>query len=196
MASPATATSDEALLARMAAHDQAALSCLYDRYRGVLFALALRILRDRAEAEEVMADVFLQAWRGARDFDRMRGSVPAWLVTLCRSRAIDRLRARGRREAAMTALAREEAGRAGGASGEEHDPERHAEVALRRGRIRAALAALAPRQREAIALAYYGGLSHTEIAARIAEPLGTVKTWIRQGLMTLKEQLIAQFEGE
>src|SRR5437867_12537831 len=99
-------TSDEYLVARMAARDQEALSAIYDRYRAVLFSLALRILRDRAEAEEALADVFLQAWRQAGGFDRSRGAVGAWLINLCRSRAIDRLRARGRRAATLDALAR------------------------------------------------------------------------------------------
>ncbi|HKB06957.1 MAG TPA: sigma factor, partial [Candidatus Polarisedimenticolia bacterium] len=89
-AMPESTPADEVLIARMVARDQEALATLYDRYRCVLFSLALRILRDRAEAEEALADVFLQAWRQARGFEARRGSVGAWLVTLCRSRAIDR----------------------------------------------------------------------------------------------------------
>jgi RNA polymerase sigma-70 factor (ECF subfamily) len=194
MASP-SGPPDESLVTRMAAHDQEALSSLYDRHRRVIYALALRVLRDAAEAEEVLTDVFLQAWRHAPGYDRSRGSVPAWLINLCRSRAIDRLRARGRREAAHSALAREDQGRAAAPSKAGDGPEEEADLALKRRRIEAALGALSASQRQAIELAYYGGLSHTEIAERLGEPLGTVKTRIRQGLLTLRESLGAQFEG-
>jgi RNA polymerase sigma-70 factor (ECF subfamily) len=185
-----SAAPDEALVALMAARDQEALSCLYDRHRRVVYALALRILRDRAEAEEVLADVFLQAWRQAEGYDRARGTVSGWLVNLCRSRAIDRLRSRGRREAGETAAAREE-GDADPAS----SPEEHADLALKRRHIVRALMALAPRQREAVELAYYGGFTHSEIAARLGEPLGTVKTRIRQGLSALRESLGVQLDA-
>src|SRR5262245_23313909 len=97
--------SDARLVSRMAAGDQGALSELYDRHRGLVFALTLRVLRDRAEAEAALTDVFLQAWRGAAGFDDVRGSVAAWLVMLARSRAIDRVRGRARREAAHAGLA-------------------------------------------------------------------------------------------
>ena len=169
-----TQESDTGLVARMAAGDQAALSDLYDRHRGVVFALALRVLRDRAEAEEILTDVFLQAWRGAAGFDHKRASVPAWLVMMCRSRAIDRARSRGRREAATATLAREGAPSAVGSVTPAPDPVSHVEAASRRQRIVAALGSLTPQQRSAIELAYYEGLSHTEIAAKLKEPLGTV----------------------
>jgi RNA polymerase sigma-70 factor (ECF subfamily) len=191
-------TTDETLVARMAGGDQGALSSLYDRYRAVVFSFARRVLGDRAEAEEVLTDVFLQAWRGAAGFDRSRGSVAGWLITLCRSRAIDRLRARGRREATLEALARE--GAAGAAAGAPGDPEaargpgEAAEITARRRRIAAALEGLSQPQRRAIELAYYGGLSQSEIAARLGEPLGTVKTRIQQGLMALRETLGGQLD--
>src|SRR2546428_12008061 len=114
---PVSSTPDEILVARMAARDQAALSTIYNRSRAVVFSLALRILRDRAEAEEALADVFLQAWHQASGFDRARGPVGAWLITLCRSRAIDRLRARGRRDTALDIVAR-----AGGGQQDEPPP--------------------------------------------------------------------------
>lgn len=192
MASDPEAT-DANLVARISGRDQEALSSLYDRHRGVVFALALRILRDRAEAEEVLADVFHQAWRGAGGYDPLRGSVAGWLFTLCRSRAIDRLRARGRRDAALGALALEERG--GGTSWPATDgPEDRADLDLKRRLIAQALGGLAPAQRAALELAYYQGLSHSEIAARLGEPLGTVKTRIRQGLLALRESLGARFE--
>jgi len=183
-----TEHTDEALMQRMAKQDQEALSALYDRYRRVLFTLALRILRDRAEAEEAMTDVFFQAWKSAGGFDPLRGSVAAWLITLCRSRAIDRLRARGRRDAALAALAADPlqtaSPSAAGAS-----PAESAELGHRSAQIVAALATLPPEQKGALELAYYAGLSHSEIAEKLGEPLGTVKTRIRQGLLTLKETL-------
>ncbi|HEY3174817.1 MAG TPA: sigma-70 family RNA polymerase sigma factor [Candidatus Polarisedimenticolia bacterium] len=181
---------DHTLVARMVAGDQEALSCLYDRHRGLVFALALRILRDRAEAEEVLADVYLQAWRGAAGFNEQRGSVSAWLVTLGRSRSIDRLRARGRREAVLNEHSRSEPARAGESGAGEAAGARY-EVVAKRRRITQALSTLPPAQRSAIELAYYDGLSHSEIAARLREPLGTIKTRIRQGLMTLRESLDA-----
>ena len=158
---------DDTLVVRMAAGDQAALSELYDRHRGVVFALALRVLRDRAEAEEALTDVFLQAWRGAAGFDRLRGSVPGWLITLCRSRAIDRLRSRGRREAAMTALAQEGGETTVGSVTPAADPAEQVDILAKRRRIGAALAGLTPQQRAAIELAYYGGMSHSEIAQKL-----------------------------
>ncbi len=184
---------DASLVARITGRDQEALSSLYDRYRGVVFALALRMLRDRAEAEEVLADVFHQAWRSAGGYDPLRGSVAGWLFTLCRSRAIDRLRARGRRDAALGALALEERG--GGMPRPATDsPEGQADLHLKRRLISQALDGLATAQRAALELAFYGGLSHSEIATRLGEPLGTVKTRIRQGLLALRESLGTQFE--
>ncbi len=189
---PTGSETDETLVARMSERDQAALSSLYDRHRGVLFALALRILRDRAEAEEVLGDVFLQAWRQAGGYDPTRGTVSGWLINLCRSRAIDRLRSRGRRVAGTEALAREEAVRpAGGAPAD--DPEEAADLTLKRRRVAQALNALPEVQRDALELAYYEGLSHSEIATRLGQPLGTVKTRIRQGLIVLRESLAEAF---
>ncbi len=189
---PDSEITDERLVARMSARDQAALASLYDRHRGVVYALALRILRDRAEAEEVLADVFLQAWRSSAGFDRGRGSVAGWLFTLCRSRAIDRLRARGRRDAAHAALAREDAAPVAAPAAE--GPEADVARGQKRRLIGTALGALSPAQRSALELAYFEGLSHTEIAERLGEPLGTVKTRIRQGLLTLRESLGAKFD--
>ena len=186
-----TVLSDEALVARMAEQDQEALSALFDRYRGVVFSLALRILKERAEAEEVLTEVFFQAWSGAVGFDALRGTVAAWLVTLCRSRAIDRLRAKGRRDSGLGLIAQQQSKAVSPAVGRES--EAAAEIQMRRTRIQAALDNLTPEQRGALELAYYGGLSHSEIAAKLGEPLGTIKTRIRQGLLMLRESLGAQF---
>jgi len=193
---PVSTTPDEILVARMAARDQDALSAIYDRYRALVFSLALRILRDRADAEEALADVFLQAWRQAGGFDRTRGPVGAWLTTLCRSRAIDRLRARGRRVANLDALARAGGGREDvPAPSPGRSPDEAADLVMRRQRIGAAVGALSPDQRRALEMAYYEGLSHSEIATALGEPLGTVKTRIRQGLITLRQKLSARFEA-
>jgi len=184
-----TSTPDAALVARVAQQDQQALSELYDRYRCLVFSLALRILKERSEAEEVMTDVFFQCWRGAVGFDRARGSVASWLITLCRSRAIDRLRARGRRDASLAALRSDPAH---AVASSEEAPDEIAAVQQRRALVRSALGALSEAQRATLELAYYGGLSHTEIAEQLGEPLGTVKTRIRQTLLALRQSLGAR----
>jgi len=189
---PAAPLTDVDLLQKITARDPEALACLFDRYRRMVHALALRILRNRDEAEETLLDVFHQAWRQASWYDPGRGSVGAWLVTICKSRCFDRLRAQGRRATAETALQREALGSGAGGIASE-SPEESAEAALKRRRIMGALGALSESQRRAIELAYYGGLSHSEIAARLGEPLGTVKTRIRQAMITLRESLAAQF---
>jgi RNA polymerase sigma-70 factor (ECF subfamily) len=179
--------SDEELVGRVARGDAEALSLLYDRHRGVVFGLALRILRDRAEAEEVLTDVFFQAWRSAAGFEPLRGSVAGWLVTLCRSRAIDRLRARGRRGSAAETLMQQETFPPAAIA----SPEQAVFLEERRRRVADALGHLTPEQRTALELAYYGGHSHAEIAEKLGAPLGTVKTRIRQGLLALRERLIS-----
>jgi RNA polymerase sigma-70 factor (ECF subfamily) len=185
-----SAATDEQLVARAAAQDADALSALYDRHRATLFSMALRILRDRAEAEEVLGDVFLQAWRQSASYEPARGSVAGWLVNLCRSRAIDRVRARGRRAAGEESLAREEEARAGAPDG----PLESAVGEQRRRRVLEALSALGPEQRRALEMAYYGGLSHSEIAAELGQPLGTVKTRIRQAILVLRDRLGESFD--
>jgi RNA polymerase sigma-70 factor (ECF subfamily) len=178
------------LIRRVAGGDQQALADLYDATNRTLYGLLLRVLGDAGAAEEVLLDVFTQAWRQAGDYRAERGSPMAWLTTIARSRAIDRLR-RGRQERGLTepldALAQVAAA---GASVEEDVTARE-----RGAVVRAALAALPPEQREVIELAYYGGLSHSEIAAARGLPLGTVKTRTRLGLMRLRESLQSAYEG-
>ena len=186
--------SDGHLLTRMVARDPEALSALYDRYCGSVTAFALRLLRDRAEAEEATVDVFHQAWRQAESFDAGRGSVAAWLMTLCRSRAIDRLRSRQRRETLQSKL-EVDGETAGGGVSVPQQPDVSAENSLRRQRVSKALETLSGVQRQAIELAFYEGLSHSEIASRLNEPLGTVKTRIRQGMLTLRDALAPRLEG-
>jgi RNA polymerase sigma-70 factor (ECF subfamily) len=172
---------DRTLIGHMALGDTRALEELYDRHAPMLYGLVLRIVGRVSDAEEVLQDAWLQAWRRADSWDPARGTVPAWLVTLARSRAIDRIRsvaARQRAEAATpapdTALTADE-------------PAANAAQRQRQERLSAALATLTPRQREVLELGYFGGLSQTEIAERIGAPLGSVKSWTRQGLMRLRE---------
>lgn len=181
---------DTAIVSRMAGGDQRALGALYDRHGPTLFALAYRILGDRDDAEEVVMEAFTQAWRNAAGYATDRGSVVAWLVVLARSRALDRLRARDRHARAVTRAAEHEGGERAPAMGAQLPATHHAaEDRERRTHVLAALQELPEPQRICIQLAYYEGLTQTEIAARLAEPLGTVKTRMRLGLIKLKETL-------
>jgi RNA polymerase sigma-70 factor (ECF subfamily) len=148
-----------------------------------VYGIALRVLRNEADAEEVTSDVYLQVWRNAATFDSTRGSVNAWLTMLARSRSIDRLRARnrGQREETLDTIANFPA--AGGT------PEAASWLGQQRARVRAAMQFLSPEQREVIELAYFSGLTQSELAERLQQPLGTVKTRIRLGMIKLRERL-------
>ena len=188
MTSPAS-IGDHQLIARAAGGDERAIASLYDRYGGVLYAVAYRITGQRADAEEVVIEAFAQAWREAPRFEPSRGSVGAWLTIIGRSRALDLVRARGRRER-ITATAAAERPDAAPAMGDwRSDPAGTVDSAERQARVREALAALSPPQRQAIELAYYEGLSQTEIAERLQEPLGTIKTRVRLGMQKLRDAL-------
>lgn len=177
-------TADHACVERMAGGSSEALAELYDRHTRPVYSLALRILQDQGEAEDIVQEVFSQAWRQASRYDRSRGNVAAWLLTLARSRAIDRLRSRRARpdHSAEEGTLADFADRAAPADLQLVSAEQVI-------RVRAALDALPMLQRVAIELAYYEGLTHTEIAARLEQPLGTVKTRIRQALIKLRESL-------
>jgi len=172
------------LVEAVAGGDSGALAELYDRAGRLVFALTSRLLGDPSSAEEVTLDVFLRVWRRADSFDPRRGSVSAWLLAMARSRALDRLRsvnARGRRE---TPLSGELAARLGEPS---ESGGIQAEIAReRRTAVQRALAELPEPQRRAVVLAYFPGLTHVEIAERLGEPLGTVKTRIRLGMKKLR----------
>jgi RNA polymerase sigma-70 factor (ECF subfamily) len=184
------AEADGALVARMAAGEERALGALYDRYGRTLFALAYRILADRDDAEEVVLEAFTQAWRSSDRYALERGSVAAWLVVLARSRALDRLRSRERHARAMErAAGSAPVEGAPGMGRPEPDTGRAAEDAERRQRVLGVLEELPEAQRVCIQLAYYDGLTQVEIAARLAEPLGTVKTRMRLGMIKLQEML-------
>ncbi len=193
-------TPDRALLARMAAGDDRALGELYDRYGGTAYALAVAIVGEQADAEEVVADAFGQAWRAAGQFDPSRGSVAAWLATIARSRALDLLRARGRRARAIARAAQASGEGLAAPLGTAADaPDRGVERGEARRFVLWALAELPEPQRRVLELAYFGGLSQSEIAAELQEPLGTVKTRMRAGLEKLRgllAPLLAEGRGE
>ena len=176
-----------ALIGKAAAGDQQAVSELYDATSRMVYGLVLRILGDEGAAEEVLLDVYMQVWRQAASYDAGRGAPLAWLATIARSRAIDRLRA-GRQHWQRTSSLETVSQQSTGESLEES-----AYVAELRGVVREALAAISAEQREALELAYYGGLSHSEIAERLGQPLGTVKTRIRLGMMKLRELIKPEY---
>ena len=179
---------DVALLSAIAARDEVALAQLYDRYRAILFGLLMRILNNREEAEDVLQEVFLQVWRKAEDFDENRGRPFTWLVTLARSRGIDRLRTLAARERVAEAGAREP-------SEEISDAATDAFKSEQRGLVSDALAKLPDEQNRPIMLAYFEGLTQSEIATNLGAPLGTVKTRMRTGMIRLRELLAGQGES-
>ncbi|HEV8367003.1 MAG TPA: sigma-70 family RNA polymerase sigma factor [Pyrinomonadaceae bacterium] len=171
---------DVDLLKAIARQDESALAELYDRYRVILFGLLVRILNSREEAEDVLQEVFLQVWRRAADFDENRGRPFTWLVTLARSRGIDRLRSLGARERVAIAGAREP-------SDEVSDAAVDAFKSEQRSLVNTALAQLPDEQKRPLMLAYFEGLTQSEIATELGAPLGTVKTRMRAGLMKMRE---------
>jgi RNA polymerase sigma-70 factor (ECF subfamily) len=175
---------DQAALARMARGDHDGLAELYDRHARPIYSLALRILQDPSDAEDVVQEVFSQAWQQAGRYDPARGAVAAWLLMVGRSRAIDRLRAR---RARPENLMDERAVLNVVDLGQTQDQQILSAEQI--ARVRAALDELPVLQRVAIELAYYEGLTHAEIAARLEQPLGTVKTRIRLALLKLRDGL-------
>lgn len=176
---------DAELLRATARGDEAAFASLYDKFSPILFGLLLRILHSRAEAEDVLQEVFLQVWQQARAFDSSRGRAFTWMVTLARSRAIDRFRAVDSRDRAAQRSAE-------GAPTTARQEDAADEVAIRGERaevVRGALAELPEEQQQVLLLAYLDGMSQSEIAEAKNQPLGTVKTRTRAGLRKLSEVL-------
>ena len=178
------------LLARIAVGDQSALAELYDVSSAKVFGLAMKILGDHAAAEETTLDVYTQVWRRISTYDAERGTPGGWLMTLTKSRAIDRFRSsyleRGRHVPLEQAAE---------LPGHEDTPEQYSAGLERQRFVQDALASLSVEQRQAIALAYYWGLSQSEIADHLKLPLGTVKTRMRLGMIKLREVLAPHGEG-
>jgi len=196
--SPQAADTDAALVARMATGDEQALGALYDRYATTIHTLAYYLLGQADEAEDAVEETFWQAWREAARYDASRGAVSTWLSTIARSRALDRQRASRRRAEDpldTTAATSPDAGDRADAMAPAPDPQRDAESSERARDIAVALARLPAEQREVIELAYFGGLSQSEIASRTSLPLGTVKTRARLALEKLRAPLAQHREG-
>ncbi|MFL5312285.1 MAG: sigma-70 family RNA polymerase sigma factor [Myxococcales bacterium] len=174
----------EEVIARIARGERGALRSAYDIFAGRAMAIALRILRSTEEAEEVVQDTFVEIWRRAADYRPERGTPGAWIAAMARSRAIDRLRERIRSENALRTFASEPP--------REPDPSASESAARReeRSRVRAALAALPAEQRRTVELAYFDGLTQSEIARATGDALGTVKTRIRLGMEKLANALL------
>jgi len=189
-------TPDRALVELMAGGDERALGALYDRHGEMAYCLALAVARERADAEEIVADAFGQVWRNAASYDPGRGSVAGWLATITRTRALDLVRARGRRARAMERAAQADgAGLASPMGAPAEPPDLRIERGEARRLVARSLADLPEQQRRVIELAYFGGLSQSEIAVELQEPLGTVKTRMRAGMQKLRGSLAALLSG-
>lgn len=175
------------LLGRIAAGDRDAFTELFDRQSPLVLGVLTRVLRSRAEAEEVLQEVFLQVWRDARRYVPERASPRGWLLMLARSRALDRIRSRQAREQREEAVAG--GGRGGAVAAAVGSARLEAEE--RRRQVQAALGGLPEEQRRCVELAFFDGLTHTEIAARLATPLGTVKSRVLLGMRKLRQVLVA-----
>jgi len=167
---------DLTIVTGLKAGDQGAMADLYDRYSSVVYAVALRVLGDTGAAEDVLQEVFLQLWRNPNSFNAARGSLASWLAVVTRNRAIDSLRKR-RPETDIEDVVLSVAPDLAGA----------AELARAAEKVRGVMGTMAPAQRSALELAYWEGMSHSEIAEKTGEPLGTIKTRIRAGLIALRK---------
>ena len=186
---PAPAPSDDVTtISRIANGDEAALATLYDRWAQTVYSLVFQLLRDADAAEDVVEETFWQVWHRATSYDISRGTVRTWILTIGRSRALDRLRSRKRNREDISddlSLVRDP----------RSDPSQMAEGAERRQLVYSALSELPDEQRRALELAYFRGLSQSEIAEFLGEPLGTVKTRMRLGMQKLRDKLIGLREG-
>jgi RNA polymerase sigma-70 factor (ECF subfamily) len=170
--------SDAEIIARIHSGDDAAMALLYDRYSHVVYAVALRVVSDRSTAEDVLQDVFIQFWRNPQAFNAGRGNLGPWLAVIARNRAIDQLRKkRPEVETAETVIA--------------VDPDLESTAERKRAieKVRAVLAGMPAEQRAALEMAFFEGLTHVEIAGKTGQPLGTVKTRIRSGLLAVRKAL-------
>ena len=177
------------LIERLRARDATALGELYDRYGGVVYAIILRIARDRGTSEDLTQEVFLRVWNRIPTFDVDRGGLSTWVLTIARNAAIDFLRSRGGKQIRMSisldALAPDGKQRQFSGGNAETD----LQVSMDAKKVRAAMEKLEPKQRQLLELAYFDGLSQSEMAEKLELPLGTVKTWVRTALRQLRENL-------
>lgn len=173
-------TSDLALVTAIRSGDQGAMTALYDRFSSIVYSVALRILQDTGSAEDVLQDIFMQLWRNPGAFDASRGNMGAWLAVITRNRAIDALRKRRPQDDIEDVIVSVESDLAS-----EADRSRAME------KVRGAMQTMPSPQRSALEMAYFEGLTHTEISEKTGEPLGTVKTRIRAGLIALRKVLAA-----
>jgi RNA polymerase sigma-70 factor (ECF subfamily) len=178
---------DRSLIERISDGDEEALRMLYERYAGLIYTLALRIVGDRHLAEEVLQNAFLNCWNRARQFDVERGQVRAWLFGIARNNAIDLLRSRSHQDRLRSATVLPGPGELG-------EPQRgdDSETVALRLTVQAALADLPAEQRQLIEMAYFGGLTQSEIAQTSGVPLGTVKTRMRAGMQRLRQALLGK----
>ena len=181
------ALNDLELIERIRGGDQAALDVLYQRYASPVYSLVWKVLQSPDESQDVALDVFWQIWRQADRYDPSRGAPPAWIFTLARSRAIDRLRARQRREDKTISF--DDPDVKLDPLDEEASPDEVVSFRQTRDAVRGAMTKLSAVQREAVELAFFQGLTHVEIAEKLGQPLGSVKTRIRQGLIRLRKHL-------
>ena len=172
------AAEDAALLAKVEQGDQEAMASLFDRYSGIVYSVALRVLKDTGQAEDVMQDIFIQIWRKPSAFVSGRGSLGAWLVVVARNRAIDSLRRRRPTDSVEDVVL---------ASSTDLASEAERNTLIEK--VRVYLHQLPPEQRKSVEMAYFEGLSHSEIAEKTGDPLGTVKTRIRLALITLRKAM-------
>lgn len=185
--SQAATPADLELIERIRKGEQPALDILYKRYSSPVYSLVWKILQNSEEAEDVALDVFWQVWRQADRYDPARGAPPAWIFTLARSRAIDRLRSRNRREDRTISI--DDPNLHFDPLDENASPDQVVSFRQNRDAVRAAMDKLSNVQREAVELAFLKGMTHVEIAEKLGQPLGTVKTRIRQGLIRLRKHL-------
>ncbi|MBI3661706.1 MAG: sigma-70 family RNA polymerase sigma factor [Acidobacteria bacterium] len=178
---------DAALMAELARGEQTALECLYDRYGRAVFSLALRITQHSGAAEEIVQDVFLQLWKSAPLYQPERGRLEPWLFTIARNRALDHLRLKREKQRRIEDTLEIEPGAVA-----VPNPEAYVDLQRRSEKVRAVVNSLPAEERRAIELAFFEGMSHSEVAAALAKPLGTVKSWIRNGLIRLREALAAE----
>ena len=172
--------SDLALVTAIRSGDQGAMAALYDRYSSIVYSVALRVLQDTAAAEDVLQDIFMQLWRNPGAFDASRGNMAAWLAVIARHRAIDALRKRRPEDDFENVVV-----------SVEPDLASDADRSRAMVKVREAFETMSPPQRSALEMAYFEGLTHAEIAKKTGEPLGTIKTRIRTGLLSLRKVLAA-----